>query len=291
METQNVLLVDAGATKTEFVILDAQGGARHFFGKGINPNYLNDNEILQIFNSVVQESPDFDRYSISQISYYGAGCASLANARRMVDLLANFFSGADIRVYSDLMSVCHALCRSKPGLVAILGTGSASCFYDGQDMVQRAPSLGYLLGDEGSGTDLGKRLLTAFLYGQMPHEIATKFQDTYNLTSETILHKLYKEPDPNLFMSSFAPFLLTHIGNSFIHEMAYESFFMFFAKLRFFYRQAADYYWYFSGSVAFNFRDLIREAATVQGLMIGNVVASPMPNLIDYYKNSILCNK
>ena len=288
---QNMLLVDAGATKTEFVMLNVQGDAKHFFSNGINPNYLTDNEILQIFNDALQSVSDMNLGSIRQLAYYGAGCASLSNVRRMVDLLATLFPGADICVYSDLMAVCHALCHSHSGQVAILGTGSASCFYDGHDMVQRAPSLGYLLGDEGSGTDLGKRLLAAYLDDRLPSNLATQFRNTYHLTTEIILHKLYQESNPNLFMSSLAPFLLEYSSNPMMYKMAYEAFSVFLKRLTSFYSHAADYNWYFSGSVAYNFRAIFCEAASAQGLTIDRIVASPMPDLIDYYKNSLLCNK
>ena len=198
------LLVDAGGTKTAFALL-YDGGVFRCQCDGINANYTSEADILRILGEAAPQFPK--EISIREIDYYGAGCATPQNALRMEGYLRMYFPTADIRVWSDLMAACHALAGGREAIVCILGTGAASCHYDGHEMIGRAPSLGWLLGDEGSGTHLGKCLVTAYLSETLPHPIRTAFEERYHLNRDLILHKLYQEPNPNLFLSQFAPFL------------------------------------------------------------------------------------
>lgn len=290
MKTDVILLIDAGATKTEFVIINVQGETAHYVGKGINPNYSNDEDIRYVFNDFVQAAVT-NLSTVKTVFYYGAGCANELNASRIHDLISSFFADAEIQVYSDLMAVCHAFCGESNGMVAIFGTGSASCYYDGHQMAYRAPSLGYLLGDEGSGTDLGKRFLVAYLYGLLPDDLSQKFKETYRLSNDAIFHRLYQEPQVNLFFSSISPFLYDNLKYDAVYQIIVDAFSTFFLRMKQFYRYAADYYWYFSGSIAYNFSDILRETALLQGLMIKKVVAFPMSDLVIYHQNQLLCNK
>ena len=178
------LFIDAGATKTAFAMVrDGEVLGEHI-GKGINPNYTPDEEISQILADYVKT--DEKNRVPTEVRYYGAGCASLENAGRVGCVLQEFFPDAKINVYSDLMAICHALSRNQRSIVGILGTGAATCLFDGMGMENRAPSLGYLLGDEGSGTNLGKRLLTAYLRGQLPPICADNCRLLWPLISNTI---------------------------------------------------------------------------------------------------------
>ena len=198
------LLVDAGATKSTFVLLGGEASFRCQCA-GINANYTPEADILRILAEAVSQFPK--GATINAIDYYGAGCATPQNAFRMEGYLRMYFPTADIRVWSDLMAACHALAGGHEAIVCILGTGAASCHYDGHEMIGRAPSLGWLLGDEGSGTHLGKCFVTAYLSETLPHPIRTAFEERYHLNRDLILNKLYQEPKPNLFLSQFAPFL------------------------------------------------------------------------------------
>ncbi len=202
------LIVDAGGTKTAFALLSGDGIFR-CAGVGINANYTPDEEILRVLAEAVKQFPK--NVTVREIDYYGSGCASQQNALRIEGYLRMFFPLADIRVWSDLMAACHALAGETEAIVCILGTGAASCHYDGRAMVERAPSLGWMLGDEGSGTHLGKCLVTAYLSEQLPDFIRVRFEERFSLNRDLILRKLYQEPQPNKFLSQFPPFLLENI--------------------------------------------------------------------------------
>ena len=225
--------------------------------------------------------PQFPKgVTISEIDYYGAGCATPQNALRMEGYLRLYFPSADIHIWSDLMAACHALAGGREAIVCILGTGAASCHYDGREMIHRAPSLGWMLGDEGSGTNLGKCLLTAYLSDALPHPIHTAFEERYHLNRELVLHKLYQEPKPNLFMSQFAPFLKENLPEPSIRQIVTNAFTTFFTKQKSYYPGCDNLPWHFTGSVAAHFEEVLREAAETTRCVIGEIAGDPMKLLI-----------
>lgn len=275
------LLIDAGATKTDFTLVVGSKISFRHSGAGINPNYCSDVDMMRVFSDFVSSYKGDD--VVEEVFYYGAGCASARNASKMEDLISKFFPCANIKVYSDLVAVCHALSMGTASVVSILGTGSASCLFDGEQIVHRAPSLGYMLGDEGSGTNLGKRLLTAYLRGQLSESLTAELENTYDLNFEKVIHRIYKEPEPNQLMSQLAPFVQKHIDDAFIRELTLSAFNDFFATQKVHYPAYANLYWHLSGSVAYYFRDIIKQAAEMQQCKLGMIVAAPMEKLIDYY--------
>ena len=277
--TMRRLLVDAGATKSTFVLL---GGEALFRcqGAGINANYTPEADILRILADAVSQFPK--EVTISAIDYYGAGCATPQNAFRMEGYLRMYFPTAEIRVMSDLMAACHALAGKSEAIVCILGTGAASCHYDGHEMVHRAPSLGWLLGDEGSGTHLGKCLVTAYLSETLPHPVRTAFEERYHLNRDLILHKLYQEPRPNLFLSQFAPFLNEYSNEPTIRQLVTTAFETFFTKQKSYYPDCDGLPWHFTGSVAAHFEEMLREAADQADCVIGEIAGDPMEKLVAF---------
>lgn len=271
------LLVDAGATKSTFVLLDGEAPFRCQCA-GINANYTPEEDILRILAEAVSQFPK--EATINAIDYYGAGCATPQNALRMESYLRMFFPTSHIHVWSDLMAACHALAGGREAIVCILGTGAASCHYDGHEMVGRAPSLGWLLGDEGSGTHLGKCLVTAYLSETLPHSIRTAFEERYHLNRDLILHKLYQEPKPNLFLSQFAPFLNEFREEPTTRQLIINAFETFFVKQKSYYPNGAGLPWHFTGSVAAHFETMLREAAETAGCKIGEIAGDPMERLI-----------
>ena len=270
------LIVDAGGTKCAFA-LPCDGDVFRCQTAGINANYTPEADILRILADAVAQFPK--DINICEIDFYGSGCASPQNAARMEGFLRLFFPTADIRVWSDLMAPCHALSGGSEAIVCILGTGAASCRFDGQKMVSRAPSLGWMLGDEGSGTHLGKCLITAYLSEALPHPVRTVFEEQYRLNRDIILHKLYQEPKPNLFLSQFAPFLHDHRDEPFIRQLITDAFSTFFQKQRNYYPDSGSLPWHFTGSVAVHFEELLRETADTVGCRVGRVVADPLSAL------------
>ncbi len=278
----NRMIVDAGATKSDFLLLSDGEIVHRYSGTGLNPNYMSEKELLCVFDDFVQECTK--ACEVDEVLYYGAGCASAHNAAWMKDLIGRFFVHADIQVFSDLMAVCHALSRGQTSIVSILGTGSASCLFNGAEIVCRAPSLGYMLGDEGSGTHLGKQLLTCYLRDQLPEPLKLELERTYDLSFEKVICRLYREPEPNRWISKLAPFVQRHLEAPMIRQLAYEAFDAFFATQKSYYAQSLQLLWHLSGSVAYFFQDVVREAAIHQACPLGMIVASPMEKLMDYYK-------
>jgi N-acetylglucosamine kinase-like BadF-type ATPase len=278
------IIIDAGATKTAFILLYDRGEEQgRFTGAGINPNYTETSDILRVFAQFVKQYPESAH--TDRVRYYGAGCASEANRQRMTELISTFFPLAEVFVYSDLMAVCHALSPGKRSIVGILGTGAASCLYDGTVMVTMAPSLGYMLGDEGSGTNLGKRLLTAYLNGSLPAVLADRLQTEHGLTRQSVIDRIYRQPAPNAFMASFAPFLRQHLRYKFVHGLVLQAFEDFFASQKPYYADAEMLDWNLSGSVAYHFQDVVRAAAARQHCHIGEIVDAPLPKLAGEVKD------
>lgn len=272
------LLVDAGATKTAFNVISDGVVQFEYFGAGINPNYTSEDEISRIIGEFVRQSGQADR--MREVCYYGAGCASLENAGRMGSTLRKFFPNARVQVYSDLMAVCHALSRNRRSVVGILGTGAATCLFDGNTIENRAPSLGYMLGDEGSGTNLGKRLLTAYLREQMPSSLAKQLEQEHQLSLGEAIYRVYREPSPNTFMASFAPFVQQNLDNAFVHDLALNAFRDFFSIQKSYYEEGEMLPWNLSGSVAFHFQEVLRQAAEIEHCRIGEIIQAPMPLLV-----------
>lgn len=271
------LLVDAGGTKTAFALL-YDGGVFRCQCDGINANYTSEADILRILGEAAPQFPK--EVSIREIDYYGAGCATPQNAFRMEGYLRMYFPTADIRVWSDLMAACHALAGGREAIVCILGTGAASCHYDGHEMIGRAPSLGWLLGDEGSGTHLGKCFVTAYLSETLPSLIRTAFEEHYHLNRDLILHKLYQEPKPNLFLSQFAPFLKEFREEPTTRQLIINAFETFFVKQKSYYPNCDNLPWHFTGSVAAHFEEILREAAETAGCKIGEIAGDPMERIV-----------
>ncbi len=276
----STLIIDAGATKTAFALVDGGSVVCTFKGAGINPNYCTDETISGIFSSFIERN---NVSHVSHVHYYGAGCASAENAGRIGCLLQEFYPEAVVSVCSDLMAVCRALSNRRHSVVGILGTGAATCLFDGRSVVARAPSLGYMLGDEGSGTYLGMQLVKAFMRNELPASVSAELRKQYNLSFDKAIRRIYSEPSPNLFFSSLAPFVSQHIEVPFVHQMASESFRRFFALQKACYENSETLPWMLSGSVAFNFREVVQAAARAENCHLQTIVESPMESLVRYH--------
>lgn len=267
------LFFDSGATKCDCILLDDNGlYINHYTDKGINASYSDDNTIQEILHRFREQITE----PINSIQFSGAGCGNSENQRRMHTLLASTFPGTAIEVVSDLVGACLVMSRNQKSMVAILGTGASACLFDGEKIVQQAPSLGYLLGDEGSGTYLGKLLIQRYLRNELDTEIKTELEKRYNLTPAEAIRRMYRESAPNLFFSNFAHFLSEKKNNPFTHQLLLQAFTDFF-KMQICY--LSDYQQYplnILGSIAFHFEDVLKEAAIPFHVKIDKVAASPL---------------
>ena len=276
------IIIDAGATKTEFVVMQGKELAHQFFATGINANYSTDEQIDKVFDHFVQSLPK-EYLKPAQITYYGAGCAGEQNAMRIAAVIAKYFTSASFKIYSDLMEACHALCGKQPGLVAILGTGSSSCLYDGAQIVKRAPSLGYLIGDEGSGTHLGKKLVSAYMMEKLPMYLLDEIEKTFDINPPKVIQRIYRKASPNKFFASFSPFIQKYVDDPVIKNLCKEDFAEFFDNQIGYYDKMTYESVSLMGSVAFHFREVIEEVAAEKNIRLGTIIGSPMPQLIEYH--------
>ena len=269
------LIADGGSTKTSWM-LTSEDKRTCLDTPGINPVRDTEEEIERVLDECrlpVREG------SLS-IFYYGAGCIPpYSDVIRQA--LRRRFPNAVIHVESDLLGAAHALCGSDEGIACILGTGSNSCLYDGSRIVANVSPLGYILGDEGSGAVLGKRLIGNLLKGQMSPTLLRAFTEETSLTPTDIIDKVYRQPMPNRFLASLVPFLGRHRNESEIHEFLVGEFRDFFRRNVVLYHRP-DLPVHFVGGVAQSYADELREAADLEGHTVGTILQRPINALADY---------
>lgn len=278
------LIADAGSTKVEWCLVGAEGEIKkRFLTDGINALLIGDDELDAILSKVKAELGEASLED--EIHYYGAGCATHAICEKIVKALHRFFPGAMVYVGSDLLGAARALCGRKPGIACILGTGSNSCLYDGATITNNVPSLGYILGDEGSGAALGKRLVADAFKGHLPAMIRENFLATYKLSLADILDNVYRRPAPNKFLASLVPFIKENIWNPYLYSLVLEELTLFVKRNVAMYVGAHSLPINFTGSIAFHFEKILREAASTHGYKVNKIIASPMEGLIEYHAN------
>lgn len=277
------LIVDAGSTKTEWIVLDGNTVKGHLYTQGFNPNYSDRQELESMLSSVETRfiaSPD---ETIREVNYYGTGCGSQQNCQLVEAALAQHFPQAEIHVTHDLMAVCHAVLGHEKGIACILGTGSNSCVYDGENIIERAVSLGYLLGDEGSGMHIGREVLRHYYYGFMPDDLCQVFQKTYNLTRDELVENLYHKEQPSRYMASFAKFAGDNLAHPYIQDLVKACFAEFVKVFVCRYKDCKQLKVSFVGSIAFHFRDILKDTLVDFGLTMGDVMVTPAEGLVRYF--------
>lgn len=278
-----ILIADGGSTKTDWVLYDRENDSISAKVKtqGFNPTLQKSDDIYTILHSEIADK--IDNTLIETIFYYGAGCAYPEANKRMFDALKKVFNTNNIEINSDLLAAARALCGHNEGIACILGTGSNSCLFDGEKIVDNTPSLGYILGDEGSGAALGKRLVSDCLKKQLSPALTKKFLEKYNLTTANILEQVYHKPMPNRYLAQFAPFLADNRKEAEVQTLLKYCFTLFFQRNTMVYRRS----WlpiHIVGSIGVAFANELKETAESLGLSIGNIVDSPMNGLIEYHK-------
>lgn len=275
-----ILIADSGSTKTEWALIENGRILKQFFSKGMNPFFQTEDEIkTEIRKSLI---PDIDTSNVTHIHFYGAGCSFPERKAQVKNALVYFFSNAAISVESDLLGAAHALLGNERGIACILGTGSNSCFFDGNDIVENVSPLGYILGDEGSGAAMGKTFVADILKNQLPTTVCEKFLHEYQLTPALILNRVYRQAFPNRFLASFMPFLSANLHEPAIYEIVYNSFLSFLVRNVMQY----DYQNYpasFTGSVAYYFAPVLRKAAADCGVSVHKIEKSPVGGLVQRY--------
>jgi len=277
------LIADSGSTKTQWCLVENGLIIKDILTNGINPFYQTEKEIITDLEN--QLLPELENSTIPEIHFYGAGCSFPEKKALVKNAILQFFPKADIEIESDLLGAARSLFQHEKGIACILGTGSNSCFYDGNEIVQNVSPLGFILGDEGSGAVLGKLLIADCLKKQLPDWLSEKLLDEYELTPVQILENVYKKPFPNRFLAKFSPFILEHIEEPSIFNLVYDSFDSFLARNVMQY-PLEEIKVGFIGSIAHYFRDTLEIVASERGIVISEIAKSPMDGLIKYHKRT-----
>ncbi|SFP97586.1 N-acetylglucosamine kinase [Hymenobacter arizonensis] len=278
-----ILIADGGSTKCSWCLLDDTQNRVYFNTEGYNPDFV---DTAAITASLSKNLPDtLQREEVKEVHFYGAGVSSPQKAEVIAAALRELFPNSTATVTEDLLAAARALLGRKPGFAAILGTGTNSCIYDGEKITYNVDSLGYFLGDEGSGSYFGKRLLRDYLRGLLPDGLQESFKETYKLGSRNdILDRLYNQPLPNRFLASFAKFTYDHNNVSYCREIVLEGFETFFKNLVVHYPSYQDYSFNCVGSVGYNFRDVLTQVARGHGMEVGKIIRSPIDDLVGYHE-------
>lgn len=274
-----ILIADSGSTKTDWCMVENGKNILRFQTRGTNPFFQTEQEVEKEIETGLL--PKLNGLIPSVIHFYGAGCA-FSDKNDMIRRAIGRYLPVSIEVGSDLLAAARALCGNQPGIACILGTGSNSCQYDGKEIIKNVSPLGFILGDEGSGAVLGKLLIGDVLKDQLPPALKDQFLSEYGLTQALIMERVYRQPFPNRFLAGFSPFILEHLEEPAIWELATRSF------LAFFTRNVKQYDYYdlpvhLVGSVAWHYQDILKDIAFDLGIHIGAIARSPMEGLVKYY--------
>lgn len=280
-----ILIADSGSTKTSWAILNGEQPIKYVTTRGHNPYYYKGNELYEILQKELM--PQLQKAGeIDKVFFYGSGCSSDDNCTRVSNALQPLFKKAIIHVHHDLYGAALALFHREKGIACILGTGSNSCGWDGNKITDNVPSLGYMLADEGSGTTIGKNLLRGLLKGEADRELTEAFYGQYELTFEKTLDLIYKEPDPNRFMASLTKFAGAYITNSWCRKVVKDSLDDFITLNVKLYQGHQELPIAFVGSIAYHFKDILREVCDDHALNMGIVLQNPIEGLVRFHQSN-----
>jgi glucosamine kinase len=275
------LIADSGSTKTEWMLCDDKQLLQKFYTNGFNPNYYKAHEISTIIENEIPKN--FDCADVKEVFYYGSGCSGKANCESVSDAISLIFKEARVHVFSDLLAAARALLGDEIGIACILGTGSNSCHYDGKKIIKNLPSLGFMLGDEGSATDIGKRVLKAMMYQDAPDELFLDFEKNYRLNLPSVIDSIYRREKPGIFLSQFSLFAGKHSIHPWMNQLVSEAFDGFIQQQIMRYPDFDKNPVCFTGSVAFHFQSILRNQLKIAGIQIGKILASPGDGLLEFH--------
>lgn len=283
------LIVDSGSTKTSwcFAFLPdtkSADGARTVTTEGLNPAVMSAEEveekIAKALNHCLQ-SLSISAADVDNVFFYGAGCIA-GRAGVVSESISSILVDAKIHVADDLLGAARALCGPKAGIACILGTGSNSCLYDGENIVAHTPALGYVLGDEGSGAVLGRKFLNAVLKQTLPENIRKRFLQESGLDMAEVINRVYRSPAPNRFLASMSKYIHGYLDEKEVRDIVIDNFEDFIRNNILAY---GDEFRTINvvGSIAYHYKEQLTEAASRNGFQIGKIIKSPIEGLIEYH--------
>lgn len=292
-----ILIADSGSTKCRWCLMTANGQSSEFLTDGINPLFQTSDAMRNsISNQLLpQMAPLLWAGTLTHIYFYGAGCIP-EKIPFVEKALQAVFKKAEVHVASDMLAAARGLLGRKEGVACILGTGSNSCLYNGEEIVMNVPSLGYILGDEGSAVALGKRLVSDVLTNQLGRDLREKFLAQYQLTVADVIEHVYRMPFPNRWLAGLSKFCAEHIDDKRIYDLVYDTFQQFVARI------VSQYFEKdgvvneetnhmpvgFVGSVAYYYRDVLERVMDDYGFTVGQILQDPMEGMKEYHKGDIV---
>lgn len=283
------IIVDSGSSKADWRVVEDHQVVFSVSTQGFNPVFHSDELIYEEVNKVFELHTALK--TAAQIHFYCAGCWDVKRKNVIRKALERLFSNADIEIEHDLLGAARAACGHEAGITCILGTGSNSCLYDGKSVIDNITNLGYLLGDEGSGTFLGKALIRSFFYREMPGELRREFESYVPGGKSGILDQVYGKETPNVYLASFVPFLSEHRDHPFILKILYESFALFIDRHVRKYKNHNDLPIHFIGSVAHHFQNILKIVLEERSMQAGKFIQKPIDNLVAFHVSSSLVNQ
>src|ERR1700744_458253 len=276
-----ILVADSGSSKTDWLLALPQQETKSFKTAGLNPYFLTEKEIVKILQD---KAADMLAYStkIAEIYFFGAGCSSPDRHEIVTNALSLLFPKAYISVDSDLLGSAYATCGHEKGLCCVLGTGSNISFFDGEEIHSGQHGLGFILGDEGSGTWFGKALITDFLYGNMPADVCTLFDQTYGLNKEIVINHVYQLPAANSYLASFAKFLNGIRTTDYCQALLARGFQEFIDTDIKSFPQYHKYKCHFVGSIAYVFADELKALCAANDIQVGKIIKAPISDLMQF---------
>ncbi len=276
------LIADSGATKCEWCVLENGKKKKTIYTQGISPYFLSGPQIISLLEKELL--PKLKNISIQEIYFYGTGLGNPNNVKIVKAVFKKLFPKSKTEVQNDLLAAARALCGKSKGIACILGTGANSCFYNGKKIVKNSPGLGYILGDEGSGAYLGKKVVQYYLYNTYDEELKARFEKRFMVTPMEILENVYKKPLANRYLASYAIFLAENRGHYMIENIIEDGLNDFFFTHLYKYRESWTHPIHFVGSIAFGFKDVLKELCSTYELELGRVLKAPMQGLIEYHR-------
>ena len=277
-----LLIADSGSTKTDWLLINSDGTQTELHTDGINPaRDTRDNIYNVLYHDLLTQLPQSE--GLQAVYFYGAGCIE-PFSQSVKSVIEELFPDCHIEVESDLLGAARAVCGHEPGIACILGTGSNSCFYDGKDIVMHTSPLGYILGDEGSGSYLGKMLLNGLFKGTLSETLKEDFCCKFSLTLPDVIEHVYRKPAANAFLASLVPFIVENRTNPAIHDMLVEAFRLFIKRNIAVYGNE-EMPINCVGGIAYQFEAELTEAIAKEGRQIGRIMRRPIEAVVQYHLN------
>jgi len=274
------LIADGGATKVEWCLLNG-GRKKTILTQGISPYFLSRDQIHDLL--LKELCPFLQKKKLGEVHYYGTGMRNPKNVRMLKSCLADIFEGAAIEVSDDMLAAARGLAGDEKVIACNLGTGSFCCYYNGKKIAKRSPGIGYILGDEGSGAYLGKKVLQYYLYDTFDEELRNKFNRKYETDPIGILENVYRKPLANRYMATFSLFLSENRGHYMIENIIEDGLNDFFFNHLNKYKETSFLPVSFVGGIAYNFKDVINDLCETYQFQLGKIIRNPMEGLIDFH--------